>query len=164
MKDFLHKPVTLDSFFKEKLEQLPVDMAGYDLQWQSIRQQVKKGPPRLPGANAITICMIVVTTMLLLWAITNKKTIAPEASNNPLPQEHNQPEKKEQQIPAAAATPFHKPIIADSTNEQLLPASPVISTNDQKNDSAKKIVIAIRPDSSKKMAVPESKDSLYIFW
>jgi hypothetical protein len=162
MKNFLHKPVTLDSFFKEKLEQLPVDMAGYDLQWQSIKQQVKHGPPRLPGANAITICLIVATTMLLLWAVTNNKSKLTEAPKNSLPQENNyrpSPGKKEEQKPAASTTKYQKP-----ATEQLLPASPVISTNDQKRDSAKRIVIAIRPDSSKKMAVPESKDSLFIFW
>jgi hypothetical protein len=162
MKDFLHKPVTLDSFFKEKLEQLPVDVAGYDLQWQSLRQQVKKGPPRLPGANALTIALVVVTSMLLLWAITNNKSEVTEAPKNSLPQENNNqasPGKKEEQKPAGSTTKYHKP-----ATEQLLPASPVISTNDQKYDSAKRIVIAIRPDSSKKMAVPESKDSLFIFW
>jgi hypothetical protein len=165
MKDSLHNPVTIDSFFKESLEKLPVEVAGCDLQWQLIRKQVRQGPPRFPGANALTICVFVVTTMLLVWGIANKKSNAPGAPEKQVPVHENKqeilPEKKVDKKTGASAIQYHQPVSADSTNDQLVPASPVFDLN---MDSAKKIVIAIRPDSSKKMAVPERKDSLFIFW
>jgi hypothetical protein len=176
MNNFLHSPVTIDSFFKERLGKLPVDAGDSDLQWQSIKQQVKKAPPRLPGANALTICLIIGVTALLLWGISYKKNIspaAPENSSSQLPVKDNSGEtsidKMENRSAAASPLQHHDRVSvgnkADSANGQLLLPSPVLSANEQKPDSAKRIIIATRPDSSKRLFAPESKkDSLFIFW
>lgn len=156
MKDFLHKPVTIDSFFKESLEKLPVPISGCDLQWQMIKKKVNQGPGRLPGANTLIIYVFVATTMLL---VLGKKSKVPETPQKQVPAQEIIPEKKEDKKPGTTSIQYQEPKTDGLPGRTLIPASPVF------DDSSKSIIIAIRPpDSSKKMAVPESKDSLFIFW
>jgi hypothetical protein len=171
MKDFVHKPITVDGFFKERLEELPVDVWSCDLQWQSIKEQVKQAPPRLPGLHAITIFLGVAITVLLLWGIPYKTKDAPGDTNNPtmeVPAKDERDavpvEKKKNKPPALLPGKNQEPTNSvDSTNKHVITFSPV--TSPDKADSVKRIVIFNRPDSSKRIALPESKkDSLYIFW
>jgi hypothetical protein len=171
MKDFVHKPITVDGLFKERLEELPVDAWSCDLQWQVIKEQVKHAPSRLPGINVITIFLGVSIAVLLLWGIPYKTKDAPGDTSTPskeLPAEderHQAPvENKENKQPASSPRKNQEPAKSfDSTNEKVVTFSPVISPG--KTDSGKRIVIIHRPDSSKLIAMPESKkDSLFIFW
>lgn len=41
MKTWLHNKVAIDTLFRDKLEELPVDLTGKAMHWQLVRQQMK---------------------------------------------------------------------------------------------------------------------------